>query len=264
MALEAPGSRLGGLCAQGAPCDGSRLPSGRRSGQLVERYKQACSTGQLPCRVVAAELTPSRRDLLLFCQLLDHGELREPMQVITVQVGRAGCRASPARRGRHRQAAAGPGPCTAAEQPAAASRRPFGPAAPAAAASRPTLAQSSTHPPAHTLPPQVLNLEAMAVQVPRIDVLDHSGGAGVPAYAVSDTINTLGTEYLFVGLGAGVSVHVLGTSGCQLCAPGGLQHAPPCWRARLAPEAARHPCCRRCRAGGGRALAGHRAAGGRD
>jgi hypothetical protein len=56
----------------------------------VERYKQGCSPGLLPYRLVAAELTPSRRDLLLFCQLLDHGELSEPLQTINVQVSSRG------------------------------------------------------------------------------------------------------------------------------------------------------------------------------
>jgi hypothetical protein len=68
----------------------------------------------------------------------------------------------------------------------------------------------------HQHPPQVVNLEAMEVLVPRIDMFDHSGGAGVPAYAISETINTLGTEYLFVGLGAGVRRNA-GPAACPTC-----------------------------------------------
>jgi hypothetical protein len=43
-----------------------------------------------------------------------------------------------------------------------------------------------------------------SIRVPRIDVYDISRGAGLPAFALSPAINTLGTEYLFMCLGAGV------------------------------------------------------------
>ncbi len=58
-----------------------------RSGELLRRCRQACSTSQLAYHVVAAELTPSRRDLLLFCQVRDQQVHTDDVCTITVQVG---------------------------------------------------------------------------------------------------------------------------------------------------------------------------------
>ncbi|KAG1658963.1 hypothetical protein FOA52_004379 [Chlamydomonas sp. UWO 241] len=58
----------------------------------------------------------------------------------------------------------------------------------------------------------VLNIEAMKPLTPRIDVYDHSMGACPPAFATSPTISSLGSEYMFVGLGYGhVGVFSLAT-----------------------------------------------------
>ena len=71
---------------------------------------------------------------------------------------------------------------------------------------------------AHSLPAaacrllQVLNIEQRKPMTPRIDVYDHSGGKNAPAYAISPAVRSLGSEYLFVGLGGGfIGVYSLAT-----------------------------------------------------
>lgn len=81
-------------------------------------------------------------------------------------------------------------------------------------------ADQPTHPPcppamlpAHQ-PTQVLNIAAMRVLVPRIDVTDPSGGTSAPAFALSDTLYGAGSEYLMIGLGGGIlGVYSLATGG---------------------------------------------------
>jgi hypothetical protein len=59
---------------------------------------------------------------------------------------------------------------------------------------------------------QVVNLERMKIAVPRIDLPDPSKGRLPPAWAVTSTLASLGSEYLLADLGAGVlGVHSLAT-----------------------------------------------------
>lgn len=56
----------------------------------------------------------------------------------------------------------------------------------------------------HTPACQVLNIAAMRALVPRIDVADPTYGTAPPAYAITPSFKLMGTEYLFMGIGAGV------------------------------------------------------------
>ena len=68
---------------------------------------------------------------------------------------------------------------------------------------------------------QVINLEAMRPLTPRIEIFDHSQGRAAPAYALSPVISSLGSEYMFVGLGCGVvGVFSIATGECAQLHPG--------------------------------------------
>eukprot|EP00798_Chlamydomonas_sp_ICE-L_P016711 gene16711-22979_t len=59
----------------------------------------------------------------------------------------------------------------------------------------------------------VINLETMRPNTPRIDVYDHSQGKCAPAYALTPTITSLGSEYMFVGMGCGfIAVYSIATA----------------------------------------------------
>ncbi|WIA07976.1 hypothetical protein OEZ85_007449 [Tetradesmus obliquus] len=90
---------------------------------------------RLPWLVVSAELTPSRRELLIFCLVAPHQE-----------------------------------------DPSAS----------------------------HTFAVLVISLASMRQLVPRIDVHDPSAGTAAPAYALTPTLHTTGSEYLLMNLGCGV------------------------------------------------------------
>ncbi|WIA28042.1 hypothetical protein OEZ86_010628 [Tetradesmus obliquus] len=106
-----------------------------RSRELLMRAKQRCTFVRAGMKVVSAELTPSRRELLIFCLVAPHQE-----------------------------------------DPSAS----------------------------HTFAVLVISLASMRQLVPRIDVHDPSAGTAAPAYALTPTLHTTGSEYLLMNLGCGV------------------------------------------------------------
>ncbi|KAI8464836.1 MAG: hypothetical protein J3K34DRAFT_525879 [Monoraphidium minutum] len=55
-------------------------------GRLVARSKQRCVAARQPFKVVAAELTPSQRDLLLFCHVAGRGDDPDSFPTLSVMV----------------------------------------------------------------------------------------------------------------------------------------------------------------------------------
>ncbi|KIZ03210.1 tRNA-dihydrouridine synthase A [Monoraphidium neglectum] len=105
------------------------------TGELLARSKQRCGAARQPFKVVAAELAPSQRDLLLFCHVAGRDDDPDSFPTFSVMV---------------------------------------------------------------------LNLAAMRCLVPRIDAPDPSYGTAAPAYALTPALPSLGSEYLLLGLGAGM------------------------------------------------------------
>lgn len=54
--------------------------------ELVLRSQQRCRVGKVAFRVVAAELTPSKRDLLLFCHIPGIQGDRDSFDTLSIQV----------------------------------------------------------------------------------------------------------------------------------------------------------------------------------